>query len=133
MVSRRLNNGNFPAYYKRMKDRGESVVLPKPIGGVYMRRGLSPEDFINAFDHEVAHYSTVNFEKPGSFFNKIAGLVNRENPEAVEKMMDYNSSVAPLRPKSDALTIRKDRGLETDVDWLNKSENKRLLDYYQNE
>ena len=47
--------------------------------------------------------------------------------------MDYNSGIVPLRPKSDALKIRKDRGLKTDATWLNKPKSQILLDYFQND
>ena len=133
MVARRLNSGDFPAYYSRINADGMSIALPKPIGGIYMKRGLSPEDFLNAFDHEAAHYSTVNFGKSGNPYNKLARLVNKENPTTIEKMMDYNSGIVPLRPKSDALKIRKDRGLKTDATWLNKPKSQILLDYFQND
>ena len=133
MVSRRLNGGDFPAYYSRISSDGMSLVLPKPIGGIYMKRGLSPEDFLNAFDHEVAHYSTVNIGKTGNVSNELFGWVNKENPTIVEKMLDYNSGIVPFRPKADALKIRKDRGLRTSANWLNKPRNKELLDYFQDD
>ena len=133
MVSRRLNGGDFPAYYSRISNDGKSLVLPIPNGGIYMKRGLPAEDFLRAFDHEVGHYSTANIGKTGNVSNELLGWVNKENPTIVEKMLDYNSGIVPFRPKADALKVRKDRGLKTNADWLDRPKNQRLLNYFQDD
>ena len=133
MVQRRLNGGDFPAYYSRIKDDGMSLILPKPIGGIYMNKNLSLEDFLRAFDHEVGHYSTVNFGKTGYGLNGLFGLVNKEKPAIVEKMLDYNTGIVPPRPMTDALKVRRDRGFKSGALWLNKPKTQSFLNYVRDE
>ena len=121
MVLRRLNGGNFPAYTMKRKTDGVSWVLPKPFGGIYIREGIPSSDFLNVFDHEVAHYSTVNF---GTADNELFGWLNKESPIVTEKILKHNINSVPYRPETDAPKIRTARGL---------SPNTKLLDYYRNE
>lgn len=86
-----------------------------------MREGIPADDFLNAFDHEVAHYSTVNFGKSDNEFIK---WLNRENPSVMEKVMNYNVNSVPYRPESDVSKIRTARGL---------SPTTKNLNYYRNE
>ena len=121
MVARRLNGGNFPAYTMKRRSDGISIALPKPFGGIYMREGMPASDFVNAFDHEVAHYSTSNFTKAD---NELLGWLNKENPSVMEKVMGYNINKVPYRPESDAAKVRTARGL---------SPNTKNLNYYRDE
>lgn len=130
MVSRRLNNGNFPAYTMKRKSNGLSLTLPKPFGGIYLREGMPSSDFLNSFDHEVAHYSTVNFGKDG---NGFLGWLNKENPAVMEKVMNHNINLVPYRNRRDALKVRDARNLDASNDWYNNPKNQDRLSYYRDE
>ena len=121
MIMKRLNNGNFPAYRIKAKNYGLSLALPKPFGGVYIKKGIPYDDFLNSFDHEVAHYSTVNFGKADNEFLK---LLNKENPNVVEKVMGVNASIVPYRPEAEAAKLRVARG---------HSPNTNILKYFRDD
>lgn len=65
--------------------------------GVNIKQGISEEDFRQAIDHELAHWSTGNLKSNGLFNSMYSQIHGVPNSKEIGKIMEYNKSLANNR------------------------------------
>lgn len=104
LIEKRLNGNNyFPAWQAdeilgNKNFRGLSEVDPTSLDyGVTVRSDLQGKDFLQTFDHEIAHFSTENTH-PNFLKDIYESWMHSKRPNfKLQRLMRANDKVAPIR------------------------------------